>query len=62
MSVCTCIGLLDPRWIENQRRQLQVKKNEEAFSEGVQVQTTITYLLCNTEYRNSVCVCMCCDK
>lgn len=32
-----CVGLLDPRWIENQRRQMQEKKNEEAFSEGVQV-------------------------
>lgn len=35
--MCVCVGLLDPRWIENQRRQMQEKKNEEAFSEGVQV-------------------------
>ena len=35
--VYVCTGLLDPRWIENQRRQLQEKKNEEAFSQGVQV-------------------------
>ena len=43
MCVCVCgmrcvgAGLLDPRWIESQRRQLQEKKNEEMFSEGVQV-------------------------
>ena len=39
--MCATVGLLDPRWIENQRKQMQEKKNEEAFS-GVQVKQCAT--------------------
>ena len=44
---CYYIGLLDPRWIESQRRQLQEKKNEEAFSEGVQVLCLLHIGICS---------------
>lgn len=43
--MCLFVGLLDPRWREEQKKQVAEKKTqEEVFAEGVQIGTHLKYL------------------
>ena len=46
LSVCvTYAGLLDPRWREEKKKQVEEKKTqEEVFAEGMQIGTHLKYL------------------
>ena len=44
-ALCCCLGLLDPRWREEQKKQVEEKRTQEVvFAEGVQIGTNLKYL------------------